>query len=116
LSYIYLLISLRLTPANPPSLAPDSPVGPPSRLGFRLLTPPSALELFFSFFSFFDFFDFSGSGDSVAFLSDFSDFSSFSSFTGFSTLSGDSLGYFLDLDLELLTDFSFFYGTGSSPV
>ena len=121
MSYIYLLISFRLTPANPPSLAPDPPVGPASGLTFRLLTLPSALELFLSFFSFFDFFDFSGSGDSLTFFSDFygfSDFSSLSYFSGFYTLSGDSLGYFFDFDLDLvlLTDFSVFYGAGSSPV
>ena len=121
-------MSFKLTPAIPPSpLAPDSPVAPTYR-PFRLLIPPSALELFLSFFSFFDFV-----GDSSPFFSDFADLTtdSSSSFTdsfsasGFSALSGASLAYFFDFDLDLelffslLTDFTTLAWagySGSSPV
>ena len=105
-------MSFKLTPVIPPSpLAPDSPVLPTYR-PFRLLIPPSALELFFSFFDFFDF-----AGDSSPFISDFfSDFadlttdsspffsascscSVFSGFSAFSAAAGASLGDFFDFDL-----------------
>jgi hypothetical protein len=105
-----LFISFKLTTANPPSLAPDSPVAPISPV-LRLLTTPSALTLFFfdltdligdslPFFS-----DFAGFSD-FSVISGFSDYSGFSYYSGFSDLAADSFGCFLDLDLELFTDFT----------
>ena len=90
------------TPANPPSLAPDSPVAPTS--GFRLLAPSPLLF-------FLDLADLAGA--SLAFFSDFLDFSffdpSYSSYASFSlaTFSGDSLGaFFDDFDFTLFWDFT----------